>query len=317
MKAHPKIVALTLFLMLPTLGICADNTPQGTYVPRIVLTAPWGKTNLRVNKVPSEPGTFGFRIDEEGIEHGPTAFTIAPNGDIYIADNINDRTQHFSASGQFISIIPNVRVGYDSGLRVDKEGNIYTGHFYTLNPYVKKFNPQGNLLITYPVSKDDEMGTDDPAHWGGQGNILVDDSGRIFVQYLRGNFEYSFQVGTKDATFGSAQQKTSWKQGFYGLTANLPNGNQRYSGDILGLDSLYEYEMEKDEKNENISIITKYQNGKLVGTYTLDWKQIECPILTAFSMGGRQVFDKGNIYVFCSDKEGIKIIKWSPVGGSK
>jgi hypothetical protein len=317
LQTYPKIIALILFLVLPVLGIYADSTLQGTYVPKVILTAPWGKTNLRTNKVPSEPGTFGFRIDEEGIEHGPTAFTIAPNGDIYIADNINDRTQHFSASGQFISVIPNVRVGYDSGLRVDKEGNIYTGHFYTLNPYVKKFNPQGNLVITYPVGQDQEMGTDDPGQWGGQGNILVDDSGMVFVQYLRGNSEDGFQVGTKDAPFSPAQQKATWKQGFYGLTANLPNGNQRYSGNILGLDAKYKYEMEKDEKNENISIISKFQKGKLIATYTLDWKQIECPILTAFSMGGRQVFDKGNIYVFCSDKEGIKIIKWSPVEGGK
>ncbi|MCJ7508140.1 MAG: hypothetical protein MUO85_05340, partial [candidate division Zixibacteria bacterium] len=136
MKFYSKIILLLiLFLILQVLAFCADYTPKGTYVPNIVLTAPWGKNNLRNDKIPSEPGTFGFTIDAEGIEHGPTSFTVAPNGDIYIADNINNRTQRFSATGQFISVIPNVRVGYDSGFRVDKDGYIYTGHFYTLDPY--------------------------------------------------------------------------------------------------------------------------------------------------------------------------------------
>lgn len=303
--------------MLPVLGACADNTIQGTYVPKIILTAPWGQKNLRVDKIASDPGEFGFWLNSEDLECGPTAFTVAPNGDIYIADIINDRIQHFSSNGSLLSIIPDVRVGADAGMRVDREGNIYTGDFYTVNPYVIKFGPKGTWLATYPIVKDAEMGTDSPGNWGGQGSILVDDSGGVFVQYMMGNIEYSLQVGTKYAPFSSAQQKASWKQGFYGLTANLPNGNQRYSGNIMGMDSEYEYEIEKDEKNENISIVSKYQNGKLIATYNLDWKQIECPLLTAFNMGPRQVFDKGNLYVFCSDKDGIKIIKWSPVMGGK
>ncbi|MCJ7508142.1 MAG: hypothetical protein MUO85_05350, partial [candidate division Zixibacteria bacterium] len=78
------------------------------------------------------------------------------------------------------------------------------------------------------------------------------------------------------------------------------------------------YEIAKDENNEHISIITKYDTEwRLLGTYTLDWSKIDCPLLTAFSMSAYQVFDKGNIYVFCSDEKGVKIIKWSPVEGGK
>jgi hypothetical protein len=132
MKSYSKIIIqLILFLMLQVLAFCSDNTQKGTYLSNIVLTAPWGKNNLRNDKIPSEPGTFGFTIDAEGIEHGPTSFTVAPNGDIYIADNINNRTQRFSATGQFISVIPNVRVGYDSGFRVDKDGYIYRTFLYS------------------------------------------------------------------------------------------------------------------------------------------------------------------------------------------
>lgn len=305
--------------MLPLLGICADNTLQGTYVPKIILTAPWDEKNLSDNGEASKPGLFGLSKNAEGIPIGPTAFKVAPNGDIYVSDIINNRVQRFSPSGSFLAVIPNVRAGYYAGLTIDNEGNIYTGNFRTANPYVKKFDSKGNLVATYPIVKDEEMGTDKPYRWGAQGNILVDDSGRIFIQYEKDYTYYRFQIGTKDALFSLTQQKATWKEGYFGITANLPNGSRTYSGYLLGMDTDAEYEIEQEmkngEPNRDISIIKKYQKGKLVCTYTLNWKQIYCPLLTSFSMGGYQVFDKGNLYVFCSDKEGIKIIKWSPSGG--
>ncbi|MDH4222917.1 MAG: hypothetical protein OEV55_05185 [candidate division Zixibacteria bacterium] len=295
-----------------------ETVQQQTYTPQVILSASWGDKNLFEDRVLSEPGKIGFALSSEGLECGPTAFTVAPNGDIYIADIVNDRVQRFSSNGSFLAIVPKLRVGTDVGMRVDKEGNIYTGHFYTADPYVMKYDPQGNLVVTYQITKDEEMGTDRPYHWGGQGNILLDDSGRVFVQYIKGAIEYSFQVGTTTAPFSSAQQKTSWQEGFFGITANLPTDNKRYTGNLLGVDDKFEYRIEEDIKNQNISIITKYDLiSRLIGTYTLDWSKIECPLLTAFSMGGSQVFDKGNIYVFCSDKEGVRIIKWSPVEGGR
>ena len=303
------------------LNLRADNTTQGTYIPSVILSAPWGEKNRFDNNEPSKPGTFGFWRNDQGIACGPTAFTVAPDGDIYICDIINDRIQRFSANGSFLAIIANAGVGYGEGMCVDKEGNLYTGHFHTRNPYVKKYDSNGNFVTTYQIVTDEEMGTDKPTNWGGAGNILVDDSGRVFIQYEKDGTNYRFQVGTKDASFSAAQQKATWKEGYLGITANPPNGNRTYSGYLLGMDTDAEYEIEQEmkngEPNRDISIIKKYQKGKLVGTYTLNWKQIDCPVITSFSMAGNQVFDKGNIYVFCSDKDGIKIIKWSPVEGGK
>lgn len=319
MKLYIKIISvLILATVLLPLNTEADNTLQSTYEPNIVLSAPWGKKNLFDHKVPSEPGKIGFGYNSDSLECGPTAFTVAPNGDIYIADALNKRVQRFSADGNFTKVIPNAWGELPAGLTVDQEGNIYSPNTYTGNPVVHKFDQNGDQVKVYPIIKDEEMGTDAPTHWGGQGNILVDDSGRVYVQYIKGAVEYSFQVGTTITSFSSAQQKTSWEEGFFGLTANLPAGSKRYTGNLLGVDDKYEYLIEKNMKNKNISIITKYDLiGKLVGTYILDWSKIECPLLTSFSMGGRQVFDKGHLYVFCSDKEGIKIIKWSPVEGGK
>lgn len=321
MQSYVKVIALTLFLMLPILGICADNTLQGTYVPQIVLTAPWGEKNLSDNGETSKPGTFGLSKNAQGIPIGPTAFKVARSGDIYISDIINNRVQRFSSTGSFMGVIPNVRVGYDEGMCIDIEGNIYTGNFRVAHPYVEKIDQNGNLVSKYPIATDPEMGTDKPTNWGAAGNILVDDSGRVFIQYEKGGTNYKFQLGTKDAPFSPAHQKASWKEGYLGITANPPDGNRSYTGYLLGMDTDTEYEIEQAMKNyepdKDVSIIKKFQKGKLVGAYTLNWKQVDCPVLTSFSMAGNQVFDKGNIYVFCSDKDGIKIIKWSPVEGGK
>jgi len=305
--------------MLPVLGICADNAVQGTYVPSVVLTAPWGNKNLSDHGLPSEPGKFGFSLDESGLAHGPTAFTVAPNGDIYIADNMNKRIQRFSASGYFLSVIPNAWGEMYAGLAVDEEGNIYCPDTYTANPAVYKFDQNGNRIKIYPIVKDEEMGTDKPYNWSATG-ISSDDSGRVFIQYIKHPATLcAFQIGTKDGEFSAAQQKTSLNEAEFGSTANVPNMNRIFREDgLLGVDKDAVYTMEKDEKNPNIATIKKATyDGRLLSIYSVDWSQAKCTLLTSFSMNKHTVFDKGYVYSFCSDKEGIRIIKWSPVEGSK
>lgn len=318
-KIYSNVIVLTQFLMLPVLGICSDKTPQGTYVPSVVLTAPWGKKNLSDHGLPSEPGKFGFSLDESGLAHGPTAFTVAPNGDIYIADNMNKRIQRFSASGGLLSVIPNAWGEMYAGLAVDEEGNIYCPNTYTTNPVVYKFDQNGNRVKIYPITKDEEMGTDKPYNWSATG-ISCDDSGRVFLQYIKyPSAPGAFQIGTKDYEFSPAQQKATFKEAVFGATANVPNMSKISREDgLLGVDKDAVYTMEKDEKNPNIATIKKATyDGRLLGIYTVDWSQAKCTLLTAFSMNKHTVFDKGHVYSFCSDKDGIRIIKWSPVEGGK
>ncbi|MDH4223663.1 MAG: hypothetical protein OEV55_09020 [candidate division Zixibacteria bacterium] len=317
MKTSHKIsILITLVLILLILNLKANNLPQSSYVPTVVITAPWGEKNFRMDKESSKPGEFGFYLDESGLEHGPTAFTVAPNGDIYIADNINKRVQRFSSSGSFIEVIPNAWGSLPAGLTVDQEGNIYSPNTYTGNPKVHKFDQNGNEIKVYPIIKDEEMGTDRPYNWSAFG-ISCDDSGRVFIQYSkRGGSSRSFQIGTKELEFSSAQQKATLKDANFGFTANVPNLNKFFSEtNLLGVDRDAVYTMIKDEKNPTLSTINKITyDGRLIATYTVDWSQANCRLITAFSMNKHTVFDKGNVYSFCSDKEGIRIIKWSPSG---
>jgi hypothetical protein len=99
-----------------TLRVGSDSlTPQETYVSAVIISAPWGKKNLVYDGEESPAGEFGIRIYEvpESLQQfadvpppeGPTSFTVAPNGDIYITDPLNGRIQRFDANGNFVSVI--------------------------------------------------------------------------------------------------------------------------------------------------------------------------------------------------------------------
>ncbi|MGB2805145.1 MAG: hypothetical protein WBD64_09660 [Candidatus Zixiibacteriota bacterium] len=93
-----------------------DTIPQETYVSEVMLRAPWAEKNLVDDGEESPPGEFGIRVYSvpESLKEfgdvpppeGPTSFTVAPNGDIYITDPFNKRIQKFDENGNFVSVIP-------------------------------------------------------------------------------------------------------------------------------------------------------------------------------------------------------------------
>jgi hypothetical protein len=318
MKICVTIMVVSILIVIVfILNLKADDVIQGTYEPNVVLSVPWGEKNLSYDEVASKPGEFGFGVNAESLAVGPTAFTVASNGDIYIGDALNDRVQRFSSQGSFIKTIPNAWGSSLGGFAVDQDGNIYSPYIYTENPAVYKFDQNGNRVMIYPIAKDEEMGIDRYYSWS-PNSISCDDSGRVFVQYtVHSGTPRSFQIGTKDAVYSPAQQKATINEAAFGATANVPNMNKilREVG-LLGVDKDAVFTIQKDEQNPNISIIRKSTyDGRPIGVYSLDWSKVKCDLITSASMNSNSVFDKGNIYNFCSDKEGIKIIKWSAVEG--
>jgi tripartite motif-containing protein 71 len=61
-----------------------------------------GKSKLRVRFV----RTWGRGGDENGEFDGPRGLSVAPNGDVYVADDLNNRVQVFDAEGTFLDQIP-------------------------------------------------------------------------------------------------------------------------------------------------------------------------------------------------------------------
>jgi hypothetical protein len=90
---------------------------KDTYVSEVILRVPWAKRNLAYHGEQSPPGEFGLhamalpdslrgKLPDPPLPEGPTSFTVAPNGDIYITDPLNKRIQRFNANGSFVSVIP-------------------------------------------------------------------------------------------------------------------------------------------------------------------------------------------------------------------
>jgi hypothetical protein len=124
-----------------------DPSGQETYVSEVIIQAPWGEKNLYkwAGGEESPPGEFGHYVSRE-TELGPNTFTVAPNGDIYINDQLNKRIQRFGPDGEFICVIP-IEGGF---MCVDRENNIYTTRLYPAG-FIDKYDQAGSLLKSYPV----------------------------------------------------------------------------------------------------------------------------------------------------------------------
>jgi hypothetical protein len=371
----PVLLLGAILLTVALLILKGDGAEiiQGKYVPQVVISAQWGEKNLIYDEDPSNPGEFGLFNPPEGgdsgPEKGPGNFTISPNGEIYILDNLNQRVQRFNSEGRFIGVVPKVQGGDD--IIVDIENNIYVGIFdWTFYPKVEKYDQTGNLLITYHLGKWDDFGDRGGYrsinHWGGGGNISCDNSGRLFIKYVKppepntplfpndtipGNTVFIFQFGTTSQEFTFEQQMSTLQiRGYWGLNTNLPNWEnylRKIKGKIyslnsernalkslakklaqpregfIGIDEDAVYNILRNEKNPDSSVILKYNyDGDLIASYTLNWAEGECKAFQTEYQGiagvkKNMVFDKGTLYTYIDCKDGLKIIKWSPVEGGK
>lgn len=280
------------------------------------------------DKEESKPGEFGLSKGE-GPPRGPSSFTVAPNGDVYIIDIMNLRTQRFSSEGNFISIIPNA---WGVDLCVDKNDNVYLlCEHGKAKHYVRKYDPAGNLVKEYPIFKDLGMVI------GNTARIYLDDSGRLFVSCRRyfEDFDIIFQVGTTTQEFSAEQQKATLRKGFFaGFLAGKPVisiGDQFYQAsgrNIYGLDSkgdtLQQFELKFKESflatdvegriytyqydsKSRTSIVRRYnRDGKLLSTCKWTPKSY-----AGYNIQKRIIIDSGgNIYVYSSFEHKLTITKW-------
>jgi hypothetical protein len=216
----------------------ATNPESEDIVSEVVLRAPWAEKNLVYDGEESPPGEFGLhsivfpdslrgKLPDPPLPEGPNAFTVAPNGDLYITDPLNKRIQRFDANGNFISVIPNIEGSrYEwSLICADRIGDVYLlwwGYNYT-DQALRKYNQEGNLLTTYPLFPE--------VRFGGSCRLYCDDSGRLFFEYSRKESGkiivslkeelslkrpyagYTFQIGTWDLVFTPQQQEATLREG--------------------------------------------------------------------------------------------------------
>ncbi|HVP35505.1 MAG TPA: hypothetical protein VMT04_00785 [Terriglobales bacterium] len=314
------VISLVLLVVLFVIKNKANNVQQETYRSESIIDAPWGK----------EPGQFGIydplEHGEGGPIVGPQTLTVAVNGDIYIYDAQNGRIQRFNNNGQVISIIPLSKNGEE--ICVDQSGNIYLYDSGIVPKTVSKFDEKGNLLIVYPISWDD-LGM----RVIGGVSIYCNKSGGIFLSYRSDSLKTPmiFEVGTTDMVFSPEQQKATLKEGFVGSNNVVLNqgavfqtktGQLELVGDSSGTVKKFNaYRMNFGQagftgvdNQMNVytasgNIIRKYSPaGDLMAEFTI---QKEDYILSTRSL---YLDEHGNVYLMSTSKDGLKIIKWSPVG---
>jgi hypothetical protein len=258
-----------------------EPVEKETYVSKVIISAPWGKTNLVYNGKESPPGEFGLHamvipdsLREElpapPLPEGPTSFTVAPNGDIYITDPLNYRIQRFSTEGQLISVIPSIKIErYKWNLIcVDPSKNVYLLCWeYDARQIVYKYDQTGKLVTAYPLFEEQGRGR------GAGTRLFCDKSGQLFFEsYKRikkNNYVLStFQLGTTEQVFPPEQQQKT--------------------------------EITKTPKNNEPDTIKSRA-----------WEVAKSSNLWGPEMWNYDFVDeKGSYYLYWSTKQGITITKW-------
>lgn len=107
--------------------------------------------------ISTDPGTFSL----------PTNVAVDKDGDVYVADTLNDRVQIFDADGNFITMFGKNGDGPGSfsrpkGIAVDSDKHIWIAD--AMQQRVKVFNREGQLLIYFGQA----------GNWPGQFSALYD-----------------------------------------------------------------------------------------------------------------------------------------------
>jgi hypothetical protein len=337
------IFSILILILVFSLIIATEKETiqQQTYTPQVIINAPWG----------NKPGEFGlydpYRSNPDAYDQGPimgpSTFTIAPNGDIYIVDTFNHRIQNFSKGGTFVSILPAHGSGWAEDIAVDEKGNINL--LFLGPPQVWQSDPAGNLSkVIYPFYLQNNREIDEDAKGmnigGGSTRLYCDNSGRLFITYYKENerAQVIFQLGTTAAEFSPEQQKATIRRGNAGISGKILNKDQifqyldgkmftvddsdekmtgyNFSGGYSFLDvdgSGNAYMTHYDEKTDIYSVRKQTPDGE--GISTFGWK------LEGYAQDNLNkpltVDDEGNVYVLGSTKDGITLTKWSPAGGEK
>jgi hypothetical protein len=320
-------------------GDSSDTATQETYVSQVIISTPWAEKNLVYDGEESSPGEFGLEtfifqddslreeLPDPPLPEGPTSFTVAPNGDIYITDPLNKRIQRFDANGNFISIIPipplekgeylhiqqlpelsdSARMemlrragklpkdgkvppkpktpnGYQyvwSLICVDRYNNVY---LLWWGDYTKqtlcKYDPQGNLMATYPFFPEVRIG-------GGANKLYCDSSDRLFFQYSR---------RLTDRIILSLKEWDS-----------LRGTSAPFAFQIGTSDRVFTFEEQKAALRRGV--LHETTDTRKIKEQA--WKEFSGKFWGLHSMWDYDFVDeKGNLYHFCSTKEGIIITKW-------
>ena len=137
-------------------------------------------SGANVVKVYSTAGSFLFQFGEKGVEPGqfdfPAGIHVSRAGEVFVADQNNDRVQVFDRGGKFLRCFggsSTQRFGRIQGVTGDVAGRVYVADAF--QGYVWAFEPGG-----VPLGRVGSFG-EGPGELLGPGGIVVDPTNRLLV----------------------------------------------------------------------------------------------------------------------------------------
>jgi uncharacterized protein (TIGR03663 family) len=183
---------------------------------------------------------FGQGGTGDGQFNGPRGIALAPDGSIYVVDSGNNRIQHFSAEGQWLSSwgtfasvdqgeAPGGTFNQPFGIAVGPDGSVYVAD--TWNYRIQKFTADGKFVTMWGVSGQAE--TPD-AFWGPRGlaidsagHVYVSDTGNKRIAVFDANGQFLTQFGTYGMNAGELDEPVGLAIGSNGNVFVADTWNQR------------------------------------------------------------------------------------------
>lgn len=154
-------------------------------------------------------GTAGRKGNAPGELESPRGLAVAANGDVIVADMMNNRVERFDANGQFklaygkpTAVKGKPKAGEleePSGVAVDAQDNVYVAD--TWNGRIQKFDAKGKPLAEFGGARYSFYSPRNVTV-DGQGNIYVADTGNSQVKVINPDGKLIKAVGGKGSGGG-------------------------------------------------------------------------------------------------------------------
>ncbi len=242
---------------------------------------------------------------------GPRGIAIAPNGDLYVADAMNHRIQHFSPDGILIGEWGTFSAAGEGGIAapgtfnepwdvaVAPDGSVYVSD--TWNHRIQRFTAEGEYMSSF--GSFGQTGEPD-AFWGPRA-IAIDDEGRLFIA----------DTGNKRIVVFDESGNSVGQFGGFGLQ-------------LGGLDEPVGVDIDADGRvfvadtwNQRVQVFEELEQGVFVAAaeWPVDgWlgQSLENkPYLVVGPNGDVCVSDPEGYRILCFDQEGTFKLGWGSFGG--